>query len=68
MVLKIYKPTKSRIILPSLVKSIPLPPDTLEISPLKISVVAFPNILGPNILNITLPMANTITKKIPILY
>ena len=42
-------------------KLIPSPPDTLPTNPLKISVVAFPSILGPTIANIVLPIANIIT-------
>lgn len=42
-------------------KSIPLPPDNLLTNPLNISVVAFPNILGPTIENIVLPIANITT-------
>ena len=39
-------------------KSIPSPPDSLLTNPLNISVVEFPSILGPTIVNIVLPIAN----------
>lgn len=53
---------KSVSIIPAILeKSIPSPPDTLPTNPLKISVVAFPSILGPTIANIVLPIANIIT-------
>ena len=46
----------------------PDPPDSLLTNPLKISVVALPNIFGPTIVNIVLPIANRITTIIAILY
>ena len=51
-----------------LVKSIPLPPESLLIIPLNISVVALPKILGPIIENAVLPIANNITKITENLY
>ena len=49
-------------------KFIPSPPDNLLTKPLNISVVAFPNIFGPTIENIVLPIANIITIATAILY
>ncbi len=49
-------------------KSIPLPPEILLTNPLNISVVAFPNILGPTMVNIVLPIANRNTMIKAILY
>ena len=66
--LMIYKINNVMAICPIFPKSIPLPPDNLLTNPLKISVVAFPNILGPTIVKIVLPTANTNTMIKAILY
>ena len=66
--LMIYKINNVMAICPIFPKSIPLPPDNLLTNPLKISVVAFPNIFGPTIENIVLPIANIITTATAILY
>ena len=63
-----YKPIKVNNILPIFPKSIPVPPEILPTIPLKISVVAFPSILGPTIVNIVLPIANIKTIIKAILY
>ena len=63
-----YSPNKVNAIVPTFPKSIPVPPLNLLIKPLKISVVAFPKILGPTIVNIVLPIANIITMISGILY
>ena len=42
-------------------KSIPPVPDILFTKPLNISVVAFPEIFGPTIVNTVLPIANVST-------
>ena len=68
-----YKQINVNNIFPILSKSIPDPPEILLTIPLKISVVAFPSILGPTIVNIVLPIANIKTiinqllkfKKLP---
>ena len=57
-----YSPRVIRRICPIFPKSIPLPPDTLLTRPLKISVVAFPRIFGPAILNIVPQTAKSATK------
>ena len=63
-----YNPNNVNAILPILSKLIPSPPFSFPIKPLYISVVAFPNIFGPIIVNIVLPIANIITIKIANLY
>ena len=68
IVLIIYNPNKINAICPIFPKSIPAPPVNFPINPLNISVVAFPNILGPTMVNIVLPIANNITKNIATLY
>ena len=55
--LTIYSPNSVNRIVPTFPKSIPPFPDSLFTNPLNISVVAFPNILGPIIENIVLPTA-----------
>jgi hypothetical protein len=57
-VLSIYNIRSVSKIFPIFTKLIPLPPDSLEITPLKTSVVAFPSILGPIMLNIVSIVAN----------
>ena len=66
--LSTYNPSNVIAICAIFSKFIPLPPDILPIIPLKISVVAFPNILGPTIVNIVLPIANINTTINAILY
>ena len=56
-----YNASNVSKICPIFPKFIPLPPDNLLTNPLNISVVAFPNILGPTIENIVLPIANITT-------
>ena len=63
-----YKINKVIAISPIFPKLIPLPPDILLINPLNISVVAFPKILGPTIVNMVLPIANMNTTIKAILY
>ena len=63
-----YSPNKVSKIVPTFPKSIPPFPDILFTKPLNISVVAFPNILGPIIENIVLPTAKINTIINPILY
>ena len=63
-----YKQINVNNIFPILSKSIPDPPEILLTIPLKISVVAFPSILGPTIVNIVLPIANIKTIIKAILY
>ena len=49
-------------------KLMPPFPLILLLTPVKISVVAFPKIFGPTILKIVLPIANRITKTNPTQY
>lgn len=63
-----YRVSRLKSIAPILPKFVPSPPDSLLIKPLNISVVAFPNIFGPTIENIVLPIANIITIATATLY